>query len=107
MSIYIGNNNKVSCIKVSMKYRRKFSLRNWKFQRMKLMTSRFWLSLITERDISRQRNILFKTVKNSSFIISNRRTLFKNIIQKERYISIISITNITNINLSDATEERH
>lgn len=77
MSIDIGN-HKVSCIKSIDEISSKVQLRNCKFQRMKLMTSRFWLSLITGRDFATEEhkiNILFKAVKNSSFIISNRYPL--------------------------------
>lgn len=81
MSIDIGN-HKVSCIKSIDEISSKVQLRNCKFQRMKLMTSRFWLSLITGRDFATEEhkiNILFNIfsifIKNSSFIISNRYPL--------------------------------
>lgn len=99
MSIDIGN-HKVSCIKSIDEISSKVQLRNCKFQRMKLMTSRFWLSLITGRDFATEEhkiNILFNILLKIHHLLFPIVTLFKNIIQEKEYIFIITI--IININL--------
>lgn len=100
MSIDIGN-HKVSCIKSIDEISSKVQLRNCKFQRMKLMTSRFWLSLITGRDFATEEhkiNILFNILLKIHHLLFPIVTLFKNIIQEKEYIFIINLLLEMNIN---------
>lgn len=100
MSIDIEN-HKVSCIKSIDEISSKVQLRNCKFQRMKLMTSRFWLSLITGRDFATEEhkiNILFNILLKIHHLLFPIVTLFKNIIQEKEYIFIINLLLEMNIN---------
>lgn len=100
MSMDIGN-HKVSCIKSIDEISSKVQLRNCKFQRMKLMTSRFWLSLITGRDFATEEhkiNILFNILLKIHHLLFPIVTLFKNIIQEKEYIFIINLLLEMNIN---------
>lgn len=100
MSIDIGN-HKVSCIKSIDEISSKVQLRNCKFQRMKLMTSRFWLSLITGRDFATEEhkiNILFNILLKIHHLLFPIVALFKNIIQEKEYIFIINLLLEMNIN---------
>lgn len=101
MSIDIGN-HKVSCIKSIDEISSKVQLRNCKFQRMKLMTSRFWLSLITGRDFATEEhkiNILFNILLKIHHLLFPIVTLFKNVIQEKEYIFIINLLLEMNINI--------